>query len=74
MYKPNYCYLGRTTANISHGFRCYFAVGGPKGEDCRGDAGTPGCFLAAFNSDISERCSILHTSLKLGLGRPTDRP
>jgi hypothetical protein len=67
MYKSNYCYLPRTTAKISHCFRCYFAAGDPKGEDFRGDGEKPGCFFAAFNSDISERCSILHTSRKVGL-------
>jgi hypothetical protein len=67
MHKSNYCYLPRTTAKISHCFRCYFAAGDPKGEDFRGDGEKPGCFFAAFNSDISERCSILHTSRKVGL-------
>ena len=67
MYKSNYCYLPRTTAKISHCFRCYFAAGDLKGEDFRGDGEKPGCFFAAFNSDISERCSILHTSRKVGL-------
>jgi hypothetical protein len=61
MHKSNYCYLPRTTAKVSHSFRCYFAASDPKGEDFRGDAGTPGCFFAAFNSDISERRSILVT-------------
>jgi len=65
--KRTYCYLPRTTAKISHCFRCYFAAGDPKGEDFRGDGEKPGCFFAAFNSDISERCSILHTSRKVGL-------
>jgi len=29
--------------------------------------GMLGCFFAAFNSEISERCSILHTGGKLGI-------
>ena len=48
-------------------FAVISAVGDPTGEDFRGDGEKPGCFFAAFNSDISERCSILHTSRKLGL-------
>ena len=74
MHKSNYCYLPRTTAKISYSFRCYFAVGDPKGEDFRGDAGTPGCFFAAFNSDISERRSILHIGRKVALVGPRIGP
>jgi hypothetical protein len=74
MHKPIYCYLPRTTAKISHGFRCYFAVGDPTGEDFRGDGEKPGCFFAAFNSDISERCSISAHQPKGGLGRPRIGP
>jgi hypothetical protein len=44
MYKSNYCYLLRATATVSHCFRCYFAVGDPKGEDFRCD-GDPWLFF-----------------------------
>ena len=44
---------------MSHRFRCYFAVGDPKGEALRRDGEKLGCFFAAFNSDISKRCSLL---------------
>jgi hypothetical protein len=77
MHKSNYRYSPQTTPKISHSFRCYFAVGDPKGEDFRGDAGTPGCFFAAINSDISKRCSILHASrvaALVGPGRPSNPP
>jgi hypothetical protein len=53
------------TTNISLCSRCYFEVGAVEREGFRGDGQTPGCYFAAFNSDISKRCSILHTSRKV---------
>jgi hypothetical protein len=49
MHKSNYCYLPRTTAKISHCFRCYFAAGDLKGEDFRGD----GEKLAVFSLHLT---------------------
>ena len=65
--------LPQITARISHRFRCYCAAGDAKGEDFRGDGGTPGCFCCV-NSDISEHCSILHTRRKVGLVGPRIEP
>jgi hypothetical protein len=36
-------------------------------EDFRIVGGAPGCFFAAFNSGISARISLLHTSGKVSL-------
>jgi hypothetical protein len=43
-------------------FCCSLAAGAAKKQGFRGDDETHGCFFTAFNSDISERCSILHTT------------
>ena len=56
-----------TTIKISHCFRCCFALRAAERRGFRGDGETAGCFFAAFNSDVSERCSLLHTSRKMAL-------
>jgi hypothetical protein len=70
MYKSNYHYLARTTAKISHGFRCYFAVGGPKGEDSRGDAGTPRLFFRCIYQRYQRALFDSARRPRGGLGRP----
>src|SRR5260370_39497763 len=49
MHKSHYCYLPRTKAKISHSFRCYFAIGDPKGEDSAAILGP----LAVFSRHLT---------------------
>src|SRR5437588_12421377 len=60
--KPNLLLFQWTTTKISHCFRCCCALRAAERREFRGDGETAGCFFAAFNSDISERWSLLHTS------------